>query len=48
MVFAKFDAKLDQLRLYELLKEQDLLISPGEPMRFVTHLDISRADIDTF
>ncbi len=48
MVFAKLDKKIDQQRLSKLLKEQAILISPGEPMRFVTHLDISRADIDTF
>ena len=48
MVFAKLDQKIDQQRLYERLKEQDILITPGVPMRFVTHLDISRADIDIF
>jgi threonine aldolase len=48
MVFAKVDQKIDQQRLCTLLKEQDILVNPGEPMRFVTHLDISRADIDIF
>ena len=48
MVFAKLDQKIDQQCLYEKLKVQGILIAPGEPMRFVTHLDISRADIDIF
>lgn len=48
MVFAKLDQKIDQQRLCENLKQQGILISSGEPMRFVTHLDISRTDIDRF
>jgi threonine aldolase len=48
MVFAKVDQKIDQHRLCTLLKEQEILVNPGEPMRLVTHLDISRADIDVF
>jgi len=48
IVFAKLDKKIDQPRLAVRLKEQGILVTPGEPMRFVTHLDISRADIDLF
>lgn len=48
MVFAKLDARIDQLALCEALQQQDIIVTPGEPMRLVTHLDISRADIDTF
>lgn len=48
MVFAKLDKNIDQQRLCELLKAHSILITPGAPMRLVTHLDISRADIDIF
>lgn len=48
MLFAKVDPSLDQHQLVAILKEQGILISAGQPMRLVTHLDISRADIDTF
>ena len=48
MLFAKLDASIDPLQLSARLKEQGILISPDNPMRLVTHLDISRADIDTF
>ncbi|QSV17049.1 low-specificity L-threonine aldolase [Photobacterium ganghwense] len=48
MLFAKVAPSLDQHQLVATLKEQGILISAGQPMRLVTHLDISRADIDTF
>ncbi|WP_354623423.1 low-specificity L-threonine aldolase [Psychromonas sp. MME2] len=48
MVFAKLDTQIDQLALCEALQQQEIIVSPGEPMRLVTHLDISRTDIDTF
>ncbi|GHA35151.1 low-specificity L-threonine aldolase [Photobacterium aphoticum] len=48
ILFAKVDAAIDQAQLVATLKAQDVLISAGQPMRFVTHLDISREDIDTF
>ncbi|MGF1758653.1 low-specificity L-threonine aldolase [Photobacterium sagamiensis] len=48
MVFAKVDPAIDQNRLISRLKEQEILFSTGNPMRLVTHLDITRNDIDTF
>ncbi|MGF1731649.1 low-specificity L-threonine aldolase [Photobacterium kasasachensis] len=48
MLFAKVDLNIDQVRLVAALKEQGILISAGNPMRLVTHLDISREDIDKF
>ncbi|MCD9514279.1 low-specificity L-threonine aldolase [Photobacterium carnosum] len=48
MAFAKVDQHIDQTQLIATLKQQDILISGGNPMRFVTHLDITTADIDTF
>ena len=48
MLFAKVDKNIDQAQLVAALKEQGILISAGNPMRLVTHLDISREDIDKF
>ncbi|MDX1302106.1 low-specificity L-threonine aldolase [Photobacterium sp.] len=48
MVFANVDSAIDQNRLVSQLKEQDILLSAGNPMRLVTHLDITRKDIDSF
>lgn len=48
IIFVKFEQQIDQIRLCKRLKKQDILITAGEPMRLVTHLDISRADIDIF
>ena len=48
MLFAKVDKKINLEHLSSLLKEQDILISPSQPLRLVTHLDISRDDIETF
>ncbi|MCG7587835.1 low-specificity L-threonine aldolase [Photobacterium sp. OFAV2-7] len=48
MLFAKVDQNIDQAKLVAVLKEQDILINAGNPMRLVTHLDISREDIDKF
>jgi len=48
IVFAQLDPAIDKQRLCEQLQTQGILITPSEPMRFVTHLDISRADIDAF
>ncbi len=48
MLFAKVDSTINQQQLVDNLKEQGILFSAGNPMRLVTHLDISRADIDTF
>lgn len=48
MLFAKLDTNIDQQALCEGLKEKGILITPGVPLRLVTHLDIRREDIDTF
>ncbi|MCD9511662.1 low-specificity L-threonine aldolase [Photobacterium phosphoreum] len=48
MAFAKVDQNINQTQLIETLKHQGILISGGNPMRFVTHLDITAHDIDTF
>ncbi len=45
MLHARIDADLDDLSRY--MKETGILISPGRPVRMVTHLDIDRQDIDT-
>jgi threonine aldolase len=44
MVFAHIDADMDALVRH--LKGLDICISPGSPVRLVTHLDIDAADID--
>ncbi|HEY7864849.1 MAG TPA: low-specificity L-threonine aldolase [Psychromonas sp.] len=48
MVFAKFDPAIDQQQLQDTLKEQGILLSTGNPVRLVTHLGISRKDIESF
>lgn len=48
MVFAKLDPAIDQQKLQNRLKEQDILFATGNPIRLVTHLGISRMDIETF
>jgi threonine aldolase len=48
MVFAKVDKAVDIYAVVAALKEQDIIISPSDNMRLVTHLDISKADIDSF
>ncbi|MBM7071050.1 low-specificity L-threonine aldolase [Shewanella sp. 202IG2-18] len=48
MAFAVLDEKYDVKLLTRELKAQDILIYPTQNLRFVTHKDISKADIDTF
>ncbi|MGF1703836.1 low-specificity L-threonine aldolase [Photobacterium makurazakiensis] len=48
MLFTKVAPQIDQAKLVSTLKEKDILISAGQPMRLVTHLDITREDIDIF
>ncbi|WP_199287442.1 low-specificity L-threonine aldolase [Photobacterium chitinilyticum] len=48
MLFANVDSAIDQLQIVKELKGEEILISAGNPMRLVTHLDISRDDIDVF
>lgn len=48
MVFAKIDNKVDVNALARRLSEAGILISPSRNLRLVTHLNISRDDIDFF
>ncbi|MCL4160187.1 UNVERIFIED_CONTAM: hypothetical protein GTU68_000220 [Idotea baltica] len=48
IVFAKLDESVDINRIASELSEQDITMSPGNPVRFVTHKDISSEDIVTF
>ncbi len=45
IVFAKVDSSIDIHQLALSLKEEGIVISPSNPVRFVTHKDISRNDI---
>ncbi|MCQ1056869.1 low-specificity L-threonine aldolase [Photobacterium sp. ZSDE20] len=48
IVFTKVDPSIDQQQLATRLKGKNIIVTPGNPMRLVTHIDISSADIDTF
>ncbi|MEW6982255.1 low-specificity L-threonine aldolase [Colwelliaceae bacterium 6471] len=48
MVFAKISTEIDVQQLAEKLKGDNILLTPSHYMRLVTHLDISKADIDWF
>ena len=46
MVFAKFSNTIDINNIVEQLKAKNILLTAGNPIRLVTHLDINKADID--
>jgi threonine aldolase len=48
MVFVKVDKSIDIDAVATTLKTQNIIISPSENMRLVTHLDISKEDINRF
>ncbi len=48
MVFVKLDDSINPAFIASQLKQQNILISPSHNMRLVTHLDITKADIDLF
>jgi threonine aldolase len=48
MVFVKVDESIDIHAIATKLKDQDIIISPSTYMRLVTHLDLSKADINNF
>jgi threonine aldolase len=48
MVFAKFSEEVDIANLVDKLKADNILLSAGNPMRLVTHLDIDKTAIDNF
>ncbi|ANU38116.1 low-specificity L-threonine aldolase [Vibrio scophthalmi] len=47
IVFAKLDDSVDVKALAEKLAQEGITISPSNPLRFVTHKDISAQDIET-
>ncbi|WP_100752611.1 low-specificity L-threonine aldolase [Vibrio salilacus] len=47
IVFAKLDEHIDINQIAEQLAEEGITISTGNPIRFVTHKDVSSNDIDT-
>ncbi|EGQ7928267.1 low-specificity L-threonine aldolase [Vibrio vulnificus] len=48
IVFAKLDDGIDINAIAQKLAKESIIITPGNPIRFVTHKDISRQDIDLF
>lgn len=48
MVFARFSNDIDVDDLVAQLKNKGILLTAGNPMRLVTHLDIDKAAIDNF
>ncbi|EGR0110207.1 low-specificity L-threonine aldolase [Vibrio vulnificus] len=48
IVFAKLDDNVDINTIAQKLAKESIIITPGNPIRFVTHKDISRQDIDLF
>lgn len=48
MAFFKLDKPDAINKIAQTLKEKNILISPGNPVRLVTHLDITKQDIDIF
>ncbi|WP_372385036.1 low-specificity L-threonine aldolase [Vibrio sp. BS-M-Sm-2] len=48
IVFAKLDESVDINRIARELGKQGITMSPGNPVRFVTHRDISAEDISRF
>ena len=46
IVFARFDADMDQLA--DNLKTRGIRIDTANPLRLVTHLDVSKTDIESF
>ncbi|EHU5001670.1 low-specificity L-threonine aldolase [Vibrio vulnificus] len=48
IVFAKLDDGIDIDAIAQKLAKESIIITQGNPIRFVTHKDISRQDIDLF
>jgi len=46
MVFATLASHVDEQALVKRCRGEGILISPGRTLRFVTHKDVSRQDID--
>lgn len=47
IVFAKLDESVDIHGIAKQLAQDGITITPGNPIRFVTHKDITKQDIDT-
>ncbi len=47
IVFAKLDTTVDIQSIAQQLRQAGIIITAGNPVRFVTHKDITRQDIDT-
>ena len=48
IIFARLDSQIDIHDVVQKAKEQDILLSASNPIRFVTHKDVSKENIDTF
>ncbi|KDO14187.1 threonine aldolase [Vibrio metoecus] len=48
IVFAKLEADIDITSIAAILRQEGIIITPGNPLRLVTHKDITRSDIETF
>lgn len=46
IVFAKLDDSINIQAVAERLASENIIISPGNPIRFVTHKDVSAEDVD--
>ncbi|MCP3697479.1 MAG: low-specificity L-threonine aldolase [Aliivibrio sp.] len=48
IVFARLNSQIDIHDIVQKASQQDILLSAGNPIRFVTHKDVSKEDINTF
>ncbi len=48
IVFARLNSQIDIHDIVQKASQQDILLSTGNPIRFVTHKDVSKEDINTF
>ncbi|MBQ4857708.1 low-specificity L-threonine aldolase [Pseudoalteromonas sp. MMG007] len=48
MVYATYSGNTEICKIARELKQQGILISPSKSLRLVTHLDVTKDDIDTF
>ncbi|RSD29900.1 low-specificity L-threonine aldolase [Vibrio pectenicida] len=46
IVFAKIDSNINIHAIAKKLSNEGIIISPGNPIRFVTHKDVSEADVN--
>ncbi|NOH73377.1 low-specificity L-threonine aldolase [Vibrio pectenicida] len=46
IVFAKIDSNINVHAIAKKLSNEGIIISPGNPIRFVTHKDVSEADVN--